>query len=120
MKSVRLVFRGSLTQKCHEPFDEWLFLTGLALPDGHDLPTQAAQLGRFSLIAFHVGVQFGLPVLKPRLWGSTLWALMAMPKASMNEDRASAPDERKIGLTRNIPAVYPVAITERPSELAKL
>ena len=84
--------------------------TRLAFPDDQHAPTLFIELLQASFITFHRLGEFLLPKLNAgRGRRATLWAIVAMPKAPVNENHLLARDKHEIWFSRQLSHVESIS-----------
>tara|TARA_B100000749_G_C18442632_1_gene472925 strand:+ start:2307 stop:2846 length:540 start_codon:yes stop_codon:yes gene_type:complete len=87
------------------------------LPNLFDVPANRLQFGPFLRIPLTIALDLGKPEIEVRFRGLSNLAAVAMPVTPMNEDRFLATEENDVGLTGQVFAMQPEAVTEPVEEL---
>lgn len=98
-------------QKLLQPCRHGRHLLKLALPDATGAPSHSPQLCSHPTISLLVGLNFGEPIVRPRLRGPPFGASMPVPEASVDKDCGLSAGENNVRRAWERARVESVAIS---------
>ena len=94
-----------------------MVVLGLALPDNEKVPTQFRYRFLCCLIALEIAIEFFVPKFGVGRGSFATRAIVAMPKAAVNEDNFIMPREDNIGAAGKVAAMEAEAIAKTMQRL---
>ena len=82
-----------------------------ALPDDRNGPAGCLKSGKASTVARHVPLKFSVPELYIRRRPAAAWAVVPMPKATVDEHGNAIAGQHDVGRTVKIPTVKPISVS---------
>lgn len=90
---------------------------GLALPDHKDGPTERFELFYLRSVPVNISFELRQPVIEAGLWKLPFGATVAMPKATVNENRLAISGQNDVGTTGKVFWMKAEAVAEAMQNL---